>query len=714
MKAILFITSELTGLSLDIYKDVQLEAKKRGVALITYCGKSFHNSSGDRTPESHVYDFIDRESIIGVILNGGAVGQFSPSEYLSSFVSSLSPLPVVSLSFPIKNTTNILVDNYRGIYELINHLIKDHSYRQIGFVKGPNGHPEAEERLNAYLNALKDNGIDVDNSLIAEGDFSEDAGINAVKKFLNSAKSNIDAIACVDDDSALGVYNELKNRGIKIPSEIAVCGFDDIEQAKNLIPSLTTVAQPYKKMITNAFDEIESTIKRDLTVPTLTILRESCGCKDKEILAAGENVDTVADFNMTRELFLNSDLEVSQSWKKVLLDSLERDLETNRDSFIDELTVLIDETEKINTVHNILTALVKLTPISLRSRSKFHQARLLINKYSNRMCSSRILTYKESTVRLNHLISAINQAENNSDLKDILKASLTELNIENYVVVLFKKNQDEAEIYFNNRNTNNLENYINPKKLLSGSTLRLDNRSNILVKPMITNGEMIGYIVSSVNPDNTEIFNTLNSQVGGVLYRLSLKMEREKEQTELENRNRSIQELITPMLDLIKNVTLDSKNEIEEMMLIKQAIGVSNSNLNRTIEMLKQISIKIDAVMKSVTTINDISENVNVLAINTSIQSAHAGEYGKAFGVIAKEIRKLSDSTAINAKTITEELNSTIMEFKKFTDINYGNVETFEKFTGQINHFMDVFSNIASQMETLSNSSLNIIDIMHS
>lgn len=716
MKAVLFLTSEVSGLSLDLYVRVQIEAERRGIPLICYCGSSFHDSNGNITAESKIYEYINKNLICGVIANGGAIGQFSSNKYLNRFVKNLSPIPVISLSFPIEDATSILVDNYQGIYNLIDHLIKDHTYDNIGFVKGPDGHPEAEERLKAYKDALKDNGISVNENLIASGDFSEEAGKAAVKKFLSTPNSKIQAIACVDDDSALGVYKELKDRGLKIPGDIAVSGFDDIESAQNLIPSLTTVAQPYNRMIEEAFNQLERGNGEDKTIPTAGIFRESCGCRDKDILAADIRSTEITSFSETKEIILGKIINISDMWRKKLLSTLERDLENDDGvEFIDELGILIEETGDLQIIHTMLSYLSAYTPHNDRSRIIFQQARLLVNKISNRLCSLEMLSFTESTIRVNELVSEITQVESYDELKDLLSDTLPDFDTKKCYIVLYKDSMETASIFFKmieGKQLNKSSRIFDPKSLLPDSELKIENNSNLLVVPLIANGNNIGYAVYEINYHNTGFYNTINTQISGELSRLNLQKQREDEKRLLEERNKSIQSLIEPMLKSIKDVTEDSQNEIKEMIEIKKIVGESNTNLNRTIDLLNEISLKINSVMESVSTINDISENVNVLAINTSIQSAHAGEFGKAFGVIAKEIRKLSDSTAINAKTITEDLSDTIKEFKSFTEINRSNVETFKNFTTQINHFMDVFNNIANQMESLSSSSLNIIDIM--
>lgn len=712
-KAILFLTSELEGLSLDIYKKVQVEAKKRDQNVLCYCSGSFHTEKGDSADEAKLYNFINTNIIDGIILNGGAIGQFSSNNYLRDYVSNFPNIPVVSLSYPIDNATNITVDNYQGIYDLITHLIMDHNYSNIAFVKGPDGHPEADERFNAYKDALKANNISINNDLIASGDFSEEAGMKAVDVFLRNSKIKVEAIACVDDDSALGVYAALKKRGLKCPKDIAVTGFDDIITAEKLIPSLTTVAQPYDEMLSNAFDIISGGRNKDIVIPTLGIKRESCGCRDKDMLDSRSEVEVIDDFNKTLEILTKIELPITDSCRKKLLNALKEDIVDEVDfSFIDELSDLVDGLTDFSPIHSILSTFIKYSPITKRSSSVYQQANILINKISTRINSLNILEFEKTSNKMTSLLAAISQVDSEENLFKTIIDGLPTFGCNECHLIKLRHGKGKMIFSFKDgRQNETLREPFDPKILLPQSYI---SKRDYLILPLTASGEFYGYGVYNITQTNPETIGVLNSQISGEIHRLRLKFQLNREKLELEKRNHSIQDLLTPMIGSIKKVLKHSTDENQAMSKIKTTLDISNKDFGNTLSMLNEISEKIDNVMNSVSLINDISENINVLAINTSIQSAHAGEYGKSFKVIAKEIRKLSDSTAVNATTITTNLGESILDLKSFSDQNRSNVNTFRDFTTQITHFMDVFNNIAEQMQTLSSNSLNIIDIMES
>lgn len=711
-RSILFITSYLEKMSLDLYRRVQKCALKHGKTVLCYCGGPAHDGTGQKTSKSRIYDFVKMGMVEGVIINAGAIGQYSPVSFFEEYLQRFQNIPVVSLSYPVNAAVNISVDNYGGIYDLVEHLIVDHQYQNIGFVKGPDGHPEADERFKAYTDALKKHGIPLRQNLIAPGDFSEEAGVAAVGQFLNSA-DKVEAIACVDDDSALGVYSELKKRNIKCPGEIAVTGFDDIQSAEKLIPSLTTVAQPFDSMIEQAFELIQNRNKEDRTISTIGVRRESCGCRDKAMLNAGQPVESVSDFVQTRDLIGKSALPVSESWNQRLLNALDKDLNEEQDfAFVDELSVLMEETDNFSIIHDVVSDYHRVTPVSPRSIAIFQQTRVFVNQISNRLCTLDRINYENLTGNMNHMVSEITNVKTREELFDMIISGLPQFGCDECHLV--ELDGDQAHLFFSFKDghavTRDKQSFPAASFLPEGV---LSSGKGFVVLPLAAAQQAYGYGIYAVKSGFEEMLDAINIQIGGVINRLKLENLRHLEQQQLTERNTQIQDLISPMLDAIKLVAEESKSEIEKMTTLQNMAENSKKKFNETLEMLNLISKKINNVMRSVSVINDISENINVLAINTSIQSAHAGHFGKAFGVIAKEIRKLSDSTAQNAHTISEDLNGTIKEFAGFKSNSETNVESFNNLATQIDRFMDVFNNTSSRMDELSMNSLNIMEIMN-
>jgi LacI family transcriptional regulator len=116
------------------------------------------------------------------------------------------------------------------------------------------------------------------------GEYSANGGARVIRELLDRGDRLPDAIACANDQSALGAVYALRERGYGIPEDVLVTGFDDIPLARHTNPPLTTVRQPVQQMGTAAFDALYSMIdgkkpeERQLTLPVELVLRASCGC----------------------------------------------------------------------------------------------------------------------------------------------------------------------------------------------------------------------------------------------------------------------------------------------------------------------------------------------------------------------------------------------------------------------------------------------------
>jgi sigma-B regulation protein RsbU (phosphoserine phosphatase) len=169
---------------------------------------------------------------------------------------------------------------------LTQHLIDAHGRRRIAFVRV--AHPEGELRFAGYQSALEAAGLPLDPELVVPGEFTWEAGVDAVRVLLDERKTKCDAIVAASDWVAIGVIHALRQRGIVVPAQIAVTGFDDIDEARFSSPSITTVYQPVRELGATACRiTLEQIQKRDVSrttrVPTRAEYRESCGCSSAEL-----------------------------------------------------------------------------------------------------------------------------------------------------------------------------------------------------------------------------------------------------------------------------------------------------------------------------------------------------------------------------------------------------------------------------------------------
>ena len=135
-------------------------------------------------------------------------------------------------------------------------------HERIAFIKGHPDHSVSELRYQGYVNALKSHSLDLDESLIKEGDFSFESGEKLGKELLSN-KPLPTAIYASNDDMAAGVLKVAKQMAIDVPEMVSVTGFDDAAIAGHLWPSLTTIRQPIEQMAERALEMLLKKIQGD-------------------------------------------------------------------------------------------------------------------------------------------------------------------------------------------------------------------------------------------------------------------------------------------------------------------------------------------------------------------------------------------------------------------------------------------------------------------
>jgi LacI family transcriptional regulator len=170
--------------------------------------------------------------------------------------------------------------NRQGGYDGTRYLI-ELGHRRIGFITGDMGMGCARDRLAGYLQALNEAGLSPDPTLIREGDFLQPRGFLCADELLNLTQPPT-AIFASNDVSAVGAMEAVRNRGLRIPEDVSILGFDDIPQAAQVHPALTTVRQPLAEMGRTAVEllfayitEPDAAVRR-IELPTQLIVRQSC------------------------------------------------------------------------------------------------------------------------------------------------------------------------------------------------------------------------------------------------------------------------------------------------------------------------------------------------------------------------------------------------------------------------------------------------------
>jgi diguanylate cyclase (GGDEF)-like protein len=212
------------------------------------------------------------------------------ADQIAAFVQRYHSLPCVCLGVEIPGMSSLLMDNEVGMYTAVKHLIVAHERRKIAMIAGPTANPEAQARYRGFVRALAEQGMHVDARRMGFGDFNRASGGLAVAEIFDRrglGVGEVDAIVCANDVMALGALDELDRRGIRVPRDLSLVGFDDLDFARYARVPLTTVRQPVTEQVRHAVRSLAGALhgtallKRAITFETEFVRRRSCGCNTR-------------------------------------------------------------------------------------------------------------------------------------------------------------------------------------------------------------------------------------------------------------------------------------------------------------------------------------------------------------------------------------------------------------------------------------------------
>lgn len=254
-----------------IIRGMERAARRHGYALLIA-------ASLEGGPESLV------AKVAGRVDGFAVLAQTVPTEDLEVISRRL---PVVMLAGPreIDHLDHIVVANADGERELTRHLIEDHGLRRLVFVGGETDSPDAEARFRGFQEACRDAGLPVpDEPALRTTMMKQAEGALAAETLLDRGGERPEAMLFANDQMAVGALRALARRGVRVPQDMAVTGFDGIPLGRIVQPPLTTVRQPIRRLGEQAVELLVERLNNtgrepvSLTLPVSVIRRASCGC----------------------------------------------------------------------------------------------------------------------------------------------------------------------------------------------------------------------------------------------------------------------------------------------------------------------------------------------------------------------------------------------------------------------------------------------------
>lgn len=270
--------SDVSGDFFDpLIRGIEEAARRLGYELLIYCVND-EDINNEDSPVNLLP--LGKQNTDGLIIFSNSIS----TKQVMQLKKSEHPFVMVYQKFPADTKVPyVIAENYASTYEIIEHLIKVHGSKRIGFLSGPSEQEDTNIRKKAYLQCLQDNHISIDQELIGYGGFARLIAREQINKWIATGLE-IDAIFTGDDESAIGVYSALQNHNLHISEDVKVVGFDDMPMAEFLFPQLTTVKVPTEKIGGVAIEKLIKIINNEKfeieeILPTQVVIRKSCGCQ---------------------------------------------------------------------------------------------------------------------------------------------------------------------------------------------------------------------------------------------------------------------------------------------------------------------------------------------------------------------------------------------------------------------------------------------------
>lgn len=254
----------------ELARGVEDYASKLGYAVFL-C-----NTDNDAQKEQTYLEKLQEKMVDGIILTASSHRRTNSNDLKESNI------PIVALDREIdsfKSGGTVISDNLSGAYGAVSYLLS-RGMKKILYLAGPINSKPSKDRLQGYINALEDHNHQVKQEMILDGSFTLDWGYSGTLKAIDQGLE-FDSIFCGNDMIAFGAIQAIKLKGLRVPQDISVIGFDDIAMAGIIDPPLTTVKQPNYQMgyesskILIGIIEKHPPENRELVLNTKLIIRDS-------------------------------------------------------------------------------------------------------------------------------------------------------------------------------------------------------------------------------------------------------------------------------------------------------------------------------------------------------------------------------------------------------------------------------------------------------
>lgn len=236
--------------------------------------------------EKNIFRTAAIDKLDGIIIVPESYEQGDFRELLFDMLRRHAQCPVVAIRHNGNEFDCVYTDETQAIRPLVRHLIEHHGLKRICFQTGFPTHIEANMRLAAFRQEMAEHGLEVRDKDVCPGTMWTDCAREAYERFFSDPEDRPEAVVCANDYMAVSLMRLLMEKGLRLPEDVIVTGFDNIIGAGPDMPGLTTIQPDYDAMVVRAMDHLDRRIRgvsewhrqARFSLEGRLVLGESCGC----------------------------------------------------------------------------------------------------------------------------------------------------------------------------------------------------------------------------------------------------------------------------------------------------------------------------------------------------------------------------------------------------------------------------------------------------
>ncbi|MBR5421633.1 MAG: EAL domain-containing protein [Lachnospiraceae bacterium] len=237
--------------------------------------------------ESNIYSLVNYSLFDAVVLLSDTIQTPGVLQALEEKIHECYTGPVLVVDARSTYFPSIWTDSYTPFRSLVDHLIEVHGYKDIAFLSGRRWHPHSRQRQKAYEDALAAHGIPLREEKVFYGDFWYTSGSGCAENLLREGSSLPEVVICANDQMAIGLARTLEENGVNIPEDIAVVGFDSIEEGRTSPCPISSAYIPAASTGQHAAHSILQLMRgEEISDPDTTVelfIGGSCGCDAEKV-----------------------------------------------------------------------------------------------------------------------------------------------------------------------------------------------------------------------------------------------------------------------------------------------------------------------------------------------------------------------------------------------------------------------------------------------